>query len=63
MQRKGMNLLLAGLAAYGYYKFSKMSPTDRSAMKDRARKFVNDNVGGLGNLFGKKPTTNNNFNS
>ncbi len=51
MQRKGINLLLAGIAAYGYYKFSKMRPEEKTAMKDKARKFVNDN---LGNLFGKR---------
>ena len=60
MQRKGMNLLIAGLAAYGYYKFSKMNPAQKSAMKDKARKLVNDNLGGFGNLFGRKPSTGNN---
>ena len=60
MQRKGMNLLLAGLAAYGYYRFSKMSPTEKTALKTKARKFVNDNVGGLGNIFGRRTNVNSN---
>lgn len=32
MRTKGATLLLAGLAAYAYYKFSKMSQQDRDKM-------------------------------
>ena len=55
MQR-GMKLLLAGLAAYGYYKYNKMKPEERSALKQRGRKFLDQNLGSLGNIFGKKGT-------
>ena len=60
MQKRGMGLLLAGLAAYGYYKYSKMSAEEKRNLMDKGKKIVEDNFGSLGNLFGKKatPTTN-----
>ena len=64
MRRNGLGLLIAGLAAYGYYRFSKMSPAEKTAMKQKAKKMVNDNLGSFGNLFGKKNnpgTATNNF--
>lgn len=53
-RNKGLGLLLAGLAAYGAYRFSKMSPQQRNDLKERGKKLVNDNLGGLGNIFGRK---------
>jgi len=64
MRRNGLGLLLAGLAAYGYYRFSKMSSVEKTAMKQKAKKMVDDNLGSFGNLFGKKNnpgTATNNF--
>jgi len=63
MQRKGLGLLLAAAAAYGYYKYSKMTPEQKNGLKDKGKKFVDKNFGGLGNLFGKKntPTTSNGY--
>lgn len=63
MQRKGLGMLLAAAAAYGYYRYSKMTPQQKSDMRTKAKGFVDRNLGGLGNLFGKKttPTTNNGF--
>jgi len=64
MRRNGLGLLLAGLAAYGYYKFSKMSPAEKTAMKQKAKKIIDDNLGSFRNLFVKKNnpgTTTNNF--
>ena len=64
MRRNGLGLLLAGLAAYGYYRFSKMSAADKTAMKQKAKKMLNDSLGSFGNLFGKKNnpgTSTNNF--
>lgn len=58
MRRNKMNLLLAGLAAYGYYKYSKMSPVEKQSMKDKARRFFNDNLSGLGNIFGTRKSAN-----
>ena len=42
------SLLLAGLAAYAYYKYSKMSPAERSnlfeTLKAKGKKLVDDYV-------------------
>jgi len=57
MNRKGLGLLLAGLAAYGYYRFSKMSPTEKTAMKQKARKLMDDGMGSIENLWRKKKNT------
>jgi hypothetical protein len=54
MGKKGLGLLLAGLAAYGYYRFTKMSDEDKTKLKEKGRKFVDENLGGLSDLFGKK---------
>jgi hypothetical protein len=59
MGRKGLGLLLAGLAAYGYYKYSKMNSQEKSDLKNKAKKFMDDNLGNLGNVFGKKAKTQN----
>ena len=54
MQRKGLGLLLAAAAAYGYYRFSKMTPEQKNNLKEKGKKFMNDNLSGLGKVFGKK---------
>lgn len=54
MQRKGIGLLLAAAAAYGYYRYSKMSPEQKNGMMQKGRDFVDKNLGGLKNVFGKK---------
>jgi hypothetical protein len=51
MQRKGLGLLLAAAAAYGYYRYSKMTPEKKSQLKERGKKLMNDNLGGLGKIF------------
>lgn len=57
MQRNGIGgLLLAGLAAFGYYKYSKMTEEQKRALREKGKNFVNKNFGDLGNMFGKKPT-------
>ena len=48
------SLLLAGAAAYGYYKYSKMSEDEKRQLMEKGKKFVNDNLGGLKNMFGQK---------
>jgi len=63
MQKKGLGLLIAAAAAYGYYRFSKMTPEQKKAWKEKGMKFIDENFS-LGNLFGKKaPATENNFQS
>lgn len=53
MQKKGLGLLIAAAAAYGYYRFSKMTPEQKKAWKEKGMKFIDENFG-MGNLFGKK---------
>ena len=56
MNRK-IGLLLAAAAAYGYYKYSKMSAEEKSNLMAKGKDFVNKNLGGLDELLGKvKPT-------
>ncbi|MER3497579.1 MAG: hypothetical protein C4308_02520 [Chitinophagaceae bacterium] len=57
MGKKGLGLLLAGLAAYRYYKYSKMNAQEKRDLKDKAKRFVDDNLGSLKNVFGKKSQT------
>ena len=54
MQRKGLGLLMAAAAAFGYYKYSKMTPQQKSDLRTKAKGFVDKNLGGLGNIFGRK---------
>lgn len=53
IRRSGMGgLLLAGLAAFGAYKYSKMSEDEKRRLMDKGKKLVNDNLGGLKNTLG-----------
>jgi hypothetical protein len=54
------SLLLLGAAAVGAYKYSKMSDQQKKDLMDKGKKLVNENLGGLGNAFGRKtgPQTN-----
>ena len=47
-------LLLLGVAAFGAYKYSKMSDQQKKNLMDKGKKFVDDNFGGLKNIFVKK---------
>jgi len=51
MQNKGLGVLMAAAAAYGYYRYSKMTPDQRNALKEKGKKWINDNVGPLGKMF------------
>jgi hypothetical protein len=57
MQRSKIGLLLAAVAAYGVYKYSKMSPEEKNNLKAKGKDFLNKNMGGLNNLFGNKKAT------
>ncbi|HEY1115726.1 MAG TPA: hypothetical protein VGE66_19315 [Chitinophagaceae bacterium] len=45
-------LLLAGLAAFGAYKYSKMSEDEKRRLMDKGKRLVNDNLGNLKNTLG-----------
>ncbi len=59
MQRKGIGLLLAAAAAYGVYRYSKMTPEQKNSLKQKGKDFVDKNLGGVKNMFGKKTSTTN----
>jgi hypothetical protein len=54
MQRKLLGLLFAA-AAYGIYRYTKMTPEQKADLKKRGGDFLEKNMGSTGNLFGKKP--------
>ena len=56
MQRKLLGLLFAA-AAYGFYRYSKMTPEEKTDLKKRGKEFLDKNMGDVGNMFGKKPVT------
>ena len=56
MQRKLLSLLFAA-AAYGFYRYSKMTPEEKTDLKRRGKEFLNKNMGGVDNMFGGKPAT------
>jgi hypothetical protein len=47
-------LLLLGAAAFGAYKYSKMSDQQKTDLMNKGKKFVDENLGGLKNMFGQK---------
>lgn len=51
---RAIGLLLAGAAAYGVYRYSKMSPQQKSALKQRGKDFLDKNLSGVKNMFNKK---------
>ena len=48
------SLLLAGAAAYGAYRLSKMSSQERNDLVTKGKKLVTDNLGNLKNVFGRQ---------
>jgi hypothetical protein len=57
-KRPGLgSLLLAGAAAYGLYKVSKMSTQERSDLLNKGKKLVNDNLGSLKSTLGRNGST------
>ena len=54
MQSKLLGLLFAA-AAYGVYRYTKMTPEEKSDIKRRGKEFLNKNMG-FENMNGKKPT-------
>ncbi len=54
MAKKAIGLLLAAAAAYGYYRYSKMTPEQKRKMMKKGKDLLNDNFGGLGDFFKTK---------
>ncbi len=52
------SLLLLGAAAFGAYKYSKMTDQQKKDLVNKGKKLVDDNLGSLTNMFGKKQGTN-----
>ena len=46
------SLLLLGAAAFGAYKYSKMSDQQKKDLLNKGKKLVNDNIGSIKNRFG-----------
>ena len=51
-------LLLLGAAAFGVYKYSKMSDQQKRDLKDKGKRLVDENLGGLKNAFGRGQSEN-----
>jgi hypothetical protein len=51
------SLLLLGAAAFGAYKYSKMTDQQKKDLVNKGKKLVDDNLGSLTNVFGKKQRT------
>lgn len=62
-RRPTLPLLLAGLAAYGYYKYSKMSADEKEklvgGLKEKGQRFYDEKVPqNIKDLFGQKQAVN-----
>lgn len=47
------SLIVAAAAAYGIYKLSQMSASDRNDLLAKGKKLLSDNLGGLSGLLGR----------
>ncbi|MGZ5286315.1 MAG: hypothetical protein ACXWV0_02450 [Flavisolibacter sp.] len=55
MARPGIgSLLLLGAAAFGVYKYSKMSEQQKADLKNKGKKLVDENLGKVKDVFGQK---------
>ncbi len=57
MQKSKVGLLLAAAAAYGVYRYSKMTTEQKNSLKAKGKDLLNKNLSDVNNLFGKKKTT------
>lgn len=57
MQKSKVGLLLAAVAAYGVYRYSKMTPEQKTNLKAKGKEFIDKNLGDVNNLFNKKKAT------
>ncbi len=59
MANSKVGLLLAAAAAYGAYRYTKMTAEQKSNLKAKGKDFLNKNLGDMNNLFGKTKTATN----
>lgn len=57
MQKNSLSLLIAAAAAYGAYRYSRMTPEQKNSLKTKGKDFIDKNLGGLNNMFNKKAGT------
>ena len=57
MKNSKVGLLIAAAAAYGAYRYSKLTPEQKSNLKTKGKDFLDKNLGGLNNLFPKAKVT------
>jgi len=57
--RKILGLLLAAAAAFGVYKYSKMTPQQKKDLKEKGKDFLDKKMR-MGNLMAKKRPVSNN---
>ena len=53
--KKALTLVLGALAAFGLYKYSKMTPEQKNNLKAKGKDLLDKSK--LGDLLGKKQTT------
>ena len=57
------SLLLLGAAAFGAYKYSKMSDREKKDLLDKGKRLVNDGVSSVKNRFGGQNAPQNSMSS
>ena len=55
IMKKTLGLALLAAAAYGLYKYSKLSPSEKENLMSKGKDLLDKKLG-LGNLFNKKQT-------
>ncbi|OSZ81442.1 hypothetical protein CAP36_09475 [Chitinophagaceae bacterium IBVUCB2] len=53
MGRKNIGLLLAAAAAYGIFRYSKMTPEQKNSLMTKGKDLLNKNLGSLKNTVNK----------
>ena len=57
MSRKKISLLLAAAAAYGIYRYSKLTPEQKNGLVAKGKELLTKNLGSLKNTVSKANAT------
>jgi hypothetical protein len=57
--RKTLGLLLAAAAAFGIYKYSKMTPQQKKDLKEKGKDFLDKKMRMVNLMAKKRPVSNN----